>query len=101
MNIQIYFALLALVSGYAFLRGRREEPVAAVCISASLLSLAVQPLTALIDVAVPGGSWACPCTGGAFGHSGCWTQLTPIVGHALKLLDHELLPVVHGASRAS
>lgn len=114
MNIHLYFALLALVSGYAFLRGGREERVvAAVCISASLLSLAVfrpedvsysdfQPLIALIDFAV-----LAVFVGVSLRTRRFWplwvagTQLTTTVGHALKLLDPDLLPVVYGASLAS
>jgi hypothetical protein len=64
MHIIFYFILLVLVSGYALARGGREERfVAAVCVVASLASLAVflpadvnyrdlQPRVALIDLAV-------------------------------------------------
>lgn len=114
MNIYLYFALLALVSGYAFLRGGREERiVAAVCVSASLASLAVfrpadvsysdfQPRIAIIDFAV-----LAAFVGVALRTKRFWplwvagTQLTTTVGHVLKLLDPQLLPVVYGAALAS
>lgn len=114
MNVYLYFALLALVSGYAFVRGGREERiVAAVCIAASLVSLAVfrpahvsysdfQPRIALIDFAV-----LAAFVGVALRTRRFWplwvagTQLTTTIGHLLKLLDPDLLPVVYGAALAS
>jgi hypothetical protein len=114
MNIYLYFALLALVSGYAFLRGGREERiVAAVCVAASLCSLAVfrpadvsysdfQPRIALIDVAVLTAFAAVALKTRRFWP--LWvagTQLTTTIGHVLKVLDPELLPVVYGAALAS
>jgi hypothetical protein len=114
MNIYLYFALLAFVSGYAFLRGGREERiVAAVCVAASLASLAVfrpadvsysdfQPRIAVIDFAVLAAFVAVALRTQRFWP--LWvagTQLTTTIGHALKLLDPHLLPVVYGAALAS
>jgi hypothetical protein len=114
MNIYFYFALLALVSGYAFLRGGREERiVAAVCVTASLASLAIfrpvdvsysdfQPKIALIDFAVLAAFVSVALKTQRFWP--LWvagTQLTTTIGHVLKLLDPELLPVVYGAALAS
>lgn len=114
MNIYLFFALLALVSGYAFLRGGREERfVAAVCIVASLASLAVfrpshvsyldfQPRIALIDLAALAAFVAIALQTRRFWP--LWVsglQLTTTIGHLLKLLDPHLLPVVYGAALAS
>jgi hypothetical protein len=114
MNIYLYFALLALVSGYALLKGGREERfVAAVCVLASFASLAVfhprdvsyhdfQPRVALIDLAVLGAF-----VGIALRTRRFWPlwvsglQMTTAIGHVLKLLDPELVPVVYGAALAS
>ena len=114
MNIYLYFALLALVSGYAFLRGGREERfVAAVCVVASLASLAVfrpadvsysdfQPRIAFIDLAALSGFVAIALRTRRFWP--LWVsglQLTTTIGHVLKLLDPDLVPVVYGAALAS
>jgi hypothetical protein len=114
MNIYLYFALLALVSGYAFLRGGREERfVAAVCVVASLASLAVfrpadvsysdfQPRIALIDLAALSAFVAIALRTRRFWP--LWVsglQLTTTIGHVLKLLDPDLVPVVYGAALAS
>jgi hypothetical protein len=114
MNVYLYFVLLALVSGYALLKGGREERfVAAVCVAASVGTLAIfrpadvtytdfQPRVAVIDLAV-----LAAFVGIALRTRRFWPlwvsglQLTTTIGHVLKLLDPQLVPVVYGAALAS
>lgn len=114
MNILFYFALLALVSGYALFRGGREEKIAAaVCIAASLGSRAIfrasgvsydnlQPAIAAIDFGVLAAFIAIALKTTRFWP--LWVaglQLTATTGHMLKLLDPALVPFAYGAALAS
>lgn len=114
MNILLYFALLALVSGYALVRGGREEKIAAaVCVAASLGSRAIfrgagvsydslQPAIAVIDFGVLAAFIAIALRTKRFWP--LWVaglQLTATTGHMLKLLDPALVPFAYGAALAS
>jgi hypothetical protein len=113
MNIFFYFGLLVLVSGYALYRGGREERIAAaVCVIASLASLAIflpkdvsyrdlQPAIALIDFAVLAAFVAIALR--SFRFWPLWVsglQLTTAIGHVLKAIQPDLLPVAYGAALA-
>ena len=113
MNIIFYFLLLTLVSGYALVRGGREERIVAlVCVGASLASLAVflpasvsyrdfQPRVAIIDLIVLAAFVMIALRTRRFWP--LWVaglQLTTTVGHVLKLIEPTLVPVAYGASLA-
>ena len=107
----IYWAILFLVCGYAFWRGSRDERiVAAVCLIASIISLlsltrwhgrysdveigllAVDMATLTMFVAVALHSdrfWPLWVAG---------LQLTTSMGHLLKAMESDLLPVAYGAA---
>ena len=114
VRVLFYFMLLTGVAAYAMLRGRREERIAALtCVAASLASLALlmtRPAyysglelgVAVIDfAALLIFVWI------ALRSSRFWPlwvaglQLTSTLGHALKLVSPELLPVVYATSLAS
>lgn len=106
-----YYALLLLISGYAFIYGRRDERmVASICIVASLAtSLVVSPLHAryagmetgvmLVDLlALAGFTWV------ALKSDRFWPlwisglQLTTSMSHFLKAINLDLLPHAYAAA---
>lgn len=113
MRVAFYFLLLAGVSLYALAKGGRDERLAiAICVTASLGSLAImlpedvdyrdlQPLVAFIDSAVLFGFvWL------ALRSDRFWPlwiaglQLTSTTGHLLKALNPEMVSVAYSASLA-
>ena len=106
-----YFILLALVSGYAFLRGRGDERLAAlVCVVASIASvIVIAPLMQrfkgvelgilLIDLLT-----LLAFTGLALRSKRFWPlwiaglQLTTLVSHGLKAVQLDLLPEAYAAA---
>jgi hypothetical protein len=113
MRVLLFFLLLAIVTVYAFFRGGRDERLAvAICLAATVGSLAVmlpedvdyrdlQPLVALIDVAVLGAfTWI------ALRSERFWPlwiaglQLTSTTGHLLKLLKPDMVSLAYSASLA-
>jgi hypothetical protein len=107
----IYWAILCLICGYAFLRGRRDERVvAAVCFVASVASLLsltqwharyadVERQLVLVDVATLALFVAVALRSHRFWP--LWVaglQLTTLLGHLFKAMDTDLLPVAYGAA---
>jgi len=114
VRVLFYFLLLIGVAAYAMSRGRRDERIAALtCVVASLASLALlvtRPAyyssfelgVATIDLVTLGTFvWI------ALRSSRFWPlwvaglQLTATLGHILKMIDPNLLPMVYAASLAS
>jgi hypothetical protein len=114
LRVLFYFLLLIGVAVYAMSRGRRDERIAALtCVVASFASLALlitRPAyysnlelgVAVIDLIVLGTfAWI------ALRSSRFWPlwvaglQLTATLGHILKMVDPDLLPMVYAASLAS
>ena len=113
-RILIYAALLAAVSAYAFLRGRSDERIAAaVCVIASLVSVAllgpvrqrysgVETGVLIVDLATLAAfTWI------ALKSERFWPlwisglQLTTTMGHLLKAVDSNLIPLAYGAALRS
>ena len=113
-RIVIYAALLAAVSAYAFLRGRSDERIAAaVCVVASLVSVAllgpvrqrysgVETGVLIVDLATLAAfTWI------ALKSERFWPlwisglQLTTTMGHLLKAVDANLIPLAYGAALRS
>lgn len=107
----IYAALLLGVCAYAFWRGRSDERwVASICLAASLISVAllgpvhlrysnVEIGILIIDVLVFSAfTWI------ALKSDRFWPlwisglQLTTTIGHLLKAVDTDLLPIAYGAA---
>src|SRR5206468_3717161 len=103
--------LLALVAGYAFLRGNRDERLAAGVVVAGVIAthLVISPVTSrfgtvetpvmIVDIATFGGFlWV------ALRSERFWPlwvaglQLTTILGHVIKLVDFDLFPRAYGAA---
>jgi hypothetical protein len=114
LRVLLYFLLLGGVAAYALARGRREERIAALtCVVASVASLALlvsRPAyyssfelgVALIDLATLATfGWL------ALRSNRFWPlwlaglQLTSSLGHVLKAVQPDLLPMVYAASLAS
>ena len=106
-----YFALLLVVCGYAFLRGRGDERFAAtVCILASLASvIAVAPLMdryrgvehgiLLIDILTMAAFTTLALRSDRFWP--LWIaglQLTTLISHGLKAVQLDLLPQAYAAA---
>lgn len=101
----IYWAVLLLITGYAFWRGRTDERVAAAtCLAASLVQILVISPTLtrysgvetgvmLVDLAV-----FAVFLGIALQSTRFWPlwvaglQLTTILGHLMKMVESDLLP---------
>jgi hypothetical protein len=113
-RILIYAALLAAVSAYAFMRGRSDERIAAaVCVIASLVSVAllgpvrqrysgVETGVLIVDLATLAAfTWI------ALKSERFWPlwisglQLTTTMGHLLKAVDSNLIPLAYGAALRS
>jgi hypothetical protein len=113
-RILIYAALLAAVSAYAFMRGRSDERIAAaVCVIASLVSVAllgpvrqrysgVETGVLIVDLATLAAfTWL------ALKSERFWPlwisglQLTTTMGHLLKAVDSNLIPLAYGAALRS
>jgi hypothetical protein len=113
MNIVIYFTLLAAVCIFAFVRGGREERLAAlVCLAASVASFAiylgvegyeaVQPPIAAVDILALAAFIAISMKTARFWP--LWVaglQLTSATGHILKLAQPGLLPIAYATALAS
>ena len=107
----IYWAILFAICGYAFWRGRRDERVvAAVCLGASVVSLLsltqwqsrysdVETGLLLVDAAT-----LALFVGVALQSNRFWPlwvaglQLTTSMGHLMKAVDVDLLPMAYGAA---
>lgn len=107
----LYWSILTLTCGYALIRGRADERVAAgVCIAASIISvLVLSPMSVryttveegemVVDLVVlavflmvalrSDRFWPLWITG---------LQLTTILAHILKAIDFKLLPAAYGAA---
>lgn len=114
MNVFIYFAVLAMVAGFALVKGGQEERRAAlVCITASLASRLIfaadsvsyadfQPWVAVVDLAVLAAFVAIALRTSRFWP--LWVaglQLTATIGHMLKVVDPSLMPIAYAAALAS
>ena len=114
VRVLFYFLLLIGVAAYSMTRGRRDERIAALtCLAASIASLALLATrrgyyssfelgVAIIDLmALATFVWI------ALRSSRFWPlwvagiQLTSTMGHLLKVIDPQLLPMVYAASLAS
>ena len=106
-----YFAVLFLVCGYAFLRGRSDERFAAiVCVVASVTSvIALSPLTGRyshveIGVFLIDGLTLVAFTLLAIRSDRFWPlwiaglQLTTLVSHGLKAVELDLMPHAYAAA---
>jgi len=106
-----YFAVLFLVCGYAYFRGRRDERFAAtVCVVASVTSvIALSPLTGRysgveIGVFLIDGLALVAFTLLALRSDRFWPlwiaglQLTTLVSHALKAVQLDLMPHAYAAA---
>ena len=106
-----YFALLLLVCGYAFLRGRGDERFAAtVCVVASLASvIVVAPLNARfqgveLGILLTDGLTLVAFTILALRTDRFWPlwiaglQLTTLISHALKAIELDLMPQAYAAA---
>lgn len=113
MRVVFYFLLLTAVTLYAFWRGGRDERLAVtISLAASLASLAImlpedvdyrdlQPLVALIDIAVLGAfTWIALRSDRFWPMWIAGLQLTSTIGHLLKLLKPDMVSLAYGASLA-
>ncbi len=106
-----YFAILAMVCGYAFYRGSMDSRIAAsICVIASVASTIVASPRAvpyshvesgifIVDVAVLIGFGAIALRSERFWP--LWVaglQLTTILAHLFKLIDFDLIPRVYAAA---
>jgi hypothetical protein len=107
----IYWIVLVGICGYALWRGRRDERVvAAVCLGASIISLlsltqwqsrysGVETGLLLVDAIT-----LALFTGVALRSNRFWPlwvaglQLTTSMGHLMKAIDADLLPIAYGAA---
>lgn len=107
----IYWAVLFVICGYAFWKGRRDERlVAAVCLCASVISLLslthwharysnVETGLLIVDMATLGLFVAVALQSSRFWP--LWVaglQMTTATGHLLKAVDADLLPIAYGAA---
>jgi hypothetical protein len=107
----IYWAVLCVICGYAFWRGRSDERVvASVCVIASVASLLalnqwhgrysdVEHRLLFVDLATLALFVAVALRSGRFWP--LWIaglQLTTSMGHLLKAIDTDLVPVAYGAA---
>ena len=107
----IYWAVLCIICGYAFWQGRRDERVvASVCFIASVASLLalnqwhgrysdVEHRLLIVDLATLSLFVAVALRSGRFWP--LWVaglQLTTSMGHLLKAMAPDLLPVAYGAA---
>lgn len=113
MRVLLFFLLLTGVTVYAFFKGGRDERLAvAICLAATLGSLAVmlpeevdyrdlQPLVALIDLAVFAGfTWIALRSDRFWPLWVAGLQLTSTTGHLLKLLKPDMVSLAYNASLA-
>jgi hypothetical protein len=111
LNPLQYFAVLFLVCGYAYFRGRRDERFAAtVCVVASITStVALSPLTGRYSHVENGvflidGLTLVAFTLLALRSDRFWPlwiaglQLTTLVSHALKAVQLDLMPHAYAAA---
>ncbi len=111
LNPLAYLILLAAVSGYAILRGRADERIAAgICIAASIASiLVVLPLRTrfsgvetgilLVDVLTLAGFTLLALRSDRFWP--LWVaglQLTTVLSHLMKAVDFDLMPQAYAAA---
>lgn len=110
MSPILYWPLLVLTCGYAFFRGGRyERLVAAVCVIATFVSIAVQPLHGRY-MAVNVSELLVDCTvlalfvAVALQSDRFWPlwiaglQLTSSFGHLMKAIQPELIPHAYAAA---
>jgi hypothetical protein len=113
MRVALFFLLLTGVTVYAFFKGGRDERLAvAICLAATLGSLGVmlpeevdyrdlQPLVALIDIAVFAGfTWIALRSDRFWPLWVAGLQLTSTTGHLLKLLKPDMVSLAYSASLA-
>jgi hypothetical protein len=111
LNPHLYWIILSLVSGYAFLRGRLDERLAAtVCIIATIITWlfnsplnqrfsGVEPGVFAADVLALVGFTAVALRSDRFWP--LWVaglQLTTTLAHVLKAINLELLPQAYAAA---
>ena len=111
LSPHLYWIILALVSGYAFLRGRLDERLAAtVCIIATVITWlfnsplnqrfsGVEPGVFAADVLALVGFTAVALRSDRFWP--LWVaglQLTTTLAHVLKAINLELLPLAYAAA---
>ena len=111
LSPHLYWIILALVSGYAFLRGRLDERLAAtVCIIATIITWlfnsplnqrfsGVEPGVFAADVLTLVGFTAVALRSDRFWP--LWVaglQLTTTLAHVLKAINLELLPLAYAAA---
>jgi hypothetical protein len=114
VRVLLYFLLLFGVAAYAMSRGRQEERIAALtCVIASVASLALlvtRPSyysgfelgVALIDIATLATFvWLALRSDRFWPLWVAGLQLTSSLGHILKIVQPDLLPMVYAASLAS
>jgi len=107
----LYALLLLAVCGYAFWRGRTDERwAAAICLTASVISVAVLGPVRLRYSGVEIGVFAVDAitflgfTSIALRSERFWPlwisglQLTTSMGHLFKMIDANLLPIAYGAA---
>lgn len=111
MNPLLYWALLTMSCGYALMRGRADERVAAtVCIVASMVSVLVLSPIGVRYTAIEPGEMTVDLivliifVGIALRSDRFWPlwvaglQLTTTMAHALKAVDLSLIPAAYGAA---
>ena len=111
MNPLLYWTILALCCGYALLRGRADERIAAgVCIVASVVSVIVLSPMAVRYASVETGELAVDLlvlstfVAVALRSDRFWPlwiaglQLTTTLAHILKAMSLDLLPFAYGAA---
>ena len=111
MNPLLYWSILIVSCGYALIRGRTDERLAAgVCIAASLISVAVLSPMSVRYTTIEEGEMAVDLVVlavfllVALRSDRFWPlwitglQLTTILAHMLKAVDFKLLPAAYGAA---
>lgn len=111
MNPLLYWSILIVSCGYALIRGRTDERLAAgVCIAASLISVAVLSPMSVRYTTIEEGEMAVDSVVlavfllVALRSDRFWPlwitglQLTTTLSHMLKAVDFKLLPAAYGAA---